>query len=103
MLGSHFQYILLAYTIYLERVITNQNGHCAVGLKCWPLSSKRKGHLDEKLKNVITFTLLLDIVFLYTVFTWLNAAAFITLVQKITAVTIQKQLLLDALTQCLYP
>ena len=37
-----------------------------------------------------------------TVFTWLNAAAFITLVQKIDAATIQKRPLLNALTRCLY-
>ena len=40
---------------------------------------------------------------MHTVFTWLNAAAFITLVQKIDVATIQKQPLLDALTRYLYP
>ena len=40
---------------------------------------------------------------LFTVFTWLNATTFITLVQKINVATIQNRPLLSAQRRCLYP
>ena len=44
-----------------------------------------------------------DIVCMHTIFTWLNAVAFITLVPEIDATTIQTRPLLDILKQCLSP